>query len=376
MQKLLVIILVFFSTVLTAQKKNFIIEGTVPNFYISHKVTAGESFYSVGRKYNQTPQAIADFNNLVSEKGLLLGQTIKVPLTSQNLAASDKAEAGETIIPLYHVVAKNETLFRISNNLGVAVPEVKLWNNLSSDEIAVGNPLIVGHLKLSANATATTQKIVASTGDSSTTNLTSETKTPSANSVKEEPVATAKAEDKKEEPVVKSAEKKEEPVAKVEEKKQEPTPAKTEGSEAVTPQSSTSSLAAQPVEQPNVQAKEEEKKIDLLAPQPETSYEGVFSELYPEESDKSLLNKTGDAATFKTTSGWQDKKYYVLMNNVPPGTILKITSADNKVVFAKVLGSMPEMKENKGLLLRISNAAASYLGIVDSKFPVQVSFYR
>jgi hypothetical protein len=37
---------------------------------------------------------------------------------------------------------------------------------------------------------------------------------------------------------------------------------------------------------------------------------------------------------------------------------------------------MPEMKENKGLLLRLSNSAASYLGMVDSKFPVQVSFYQ
>ncbi len=37
---------------------------------------------------------------------------------------------------------------------------------------------------------------------------------------------------------------------------------------------------------------------------------------------------------------------------------------------------MPEMKENNGLLLRISNAAASYLGIVDSKFPVEINYYQ
>jgi hypothetical protein len=64
-----------------------------------------------------------------------------------------------------------------------------------------------------------------------------------------------------------------------------------------------------------------------------------------------------------------------LINDVTPGTILKISSSDNKVIYAKVLGSMPEMKENNGLLLRISNAAASNLGIIDPKFPVQITYY-
>ena len=64
------------------------------------------------------------------------------------------------------------------------------------------------------------------------------------------------------------------------------------------------------------------------------------------------------------------------MNDIVPGTIVKIASMENKVVYAKVLGSMPEMKENNGLLLRISNAAASYLGIIDPKFPVQISYYQ
>jgi hypothetical protein len=107
------------------------------------------------------------------------------------------------------------------------------------------------------------------------------------------------------------------------------------------------------------------------------SIEGVFANVFTAEAgQKSISNKTGEAATFKSTSGWQDKKYYVLMNDVAPGTIIKIASTENKVVYAKVLGSMPDMKENNGLLLRISNSAASYLGIIDPKFPVQISYYQ
>ena len=109
----------------------------------------------------------------------------------------------------------------------------------------------------------------------------------------------------------------------------------------------------------------------------EKSARGTFEDLYAlQASKKSREKKWGQAATFKSTSGWQDKKYYVLINDVTPGTILKISSSDNKVIYAKVLGSMPEMKENNGLLLRISNAAASNLGIIDPKFPLKISYYQ
>ena len=64
------------------------------------------------------------------------------------------------------------------------------------------------------------------------------------------------------------------------------------------------------------------------------------------------------------------------MNDVTPGTIVKLSSGSSKVVYAKVLGSIPEMKENNGLLLRVSNAAASYLGIADPRFPIAISYYQ
>lgn len=88
-------------------------------------------------------------------------------------------------------------------------------------------------------------------------------------------------------------------------------------------------------------------------------------------------NKTqsGVAGIFKSTSGWNDGKYYALMNNVTVGTIVKITYPHtNKVVFAKVLGELPDMKESAGLALRISDAAASQLGAVSSKFSVEITY--
>lgn len=95
------------------------------------------------------------------------------------------------------------------------------------------------------------------------------------------------------------------------------------------------------------------------------------------KNDYSDGSKTasGLAGIFKSTSGWQDGKYYALMNNVPVGTIVRVTGeTSGKIIFAKVLGQLPDMKENAGLTIRISNAAASELGEGDGKFNVDVRY--
>lgn len=345
MKKFLFVVSFLFA-VLAGRTQNLTVEGTAPNLYITHIVAPKENFYSVGRLYNQGPKAIASFNNLAMEKGLAIGQHIKIPLNEQNFDAGGKSNSGETVA-LTHVVGKAETLSKISSDLNVSAQTIKQWNNLSSDNIAPGTPLIVGHLKMLssggvAKAAANSQQAAPKQEPVADTKETTSSakKEQTTSDVKQEPV-------KQPEVASTSAPTKETPV------KQEPTKeapvrqTKTTDSYSYSTASNTSSI------------------------------EGVFAGVFTADaSQKTINNKSGEAATFKSTSGWQDKKYYILMNDVAPGTIVKIASAENKVVYAKVLGSMPEMKENNGLLLRISNAAASYLGIIDPRFPVQISYYQ
>ncbi len=92
-------------------------------------------------------------------------------------------------------------------------------------------------------------------------------------------------------------------------------------------------------------------------------------------SDQQTIS--GKAAAFKSTSGWKDGKYYVLMNKTQPGTVVKITNpSNNKFVYAKVLGEIPPIKENEGLMIRISNAAASELLFGEGQFEVEVSWTK
>ncbi|MCW3081919.1 LysM peptidoglycan-binding domain-containing protein [Segetibacter sp.] len=344
--KKIILVVSFFCSVLVAQSQNLTVEGTAPNLYITHTVAPKENFYSIGRLYNQTAKSIASFNSVVMEKGLAIGQRIKIPLNDQNLDVN--GTSGETV-PLTRIVSKSETLSKIGTDLNVSAQSIKQWNKLSSDNIAPGTPLVVGHLKMSSTPGNTKAALNASVNDQ-----------PIAS--KQEPVAEVKqvaAELKKDESAAA-------PVVKPEPVKQAETVGNPPVKEALVKQDVTKA--------------EDTKKSETYSYSTTNSLgsiEGVFANVFTTEASlKSINNKSGEAATFKSTSGWQDKKYYVLMNDVAPGTIVKIASMENKTVYAKVLGSMPDMKENNGLLLRISNSAASHLGIIDPKFPVQISYYQ
>ena len=103
------------------------------------------------------------------------------------------------------------------------------------------------------------------------------------------------------------------------------------------------------------------------------SNEGFFKNLFiTQPAQKNIKEETGIAGTFKSTSGWEDKKYYCLHNSVAAGTIIKIT-ANQVTIYAKVLDIMPDLKQNEGLIIRISSAAAAALGITDARF--QCSLY-
>ncbi len=380
--KRLIFLLISLYMTLAAMAQNLVVEGVAPNLFVSHTVFAKENFYSIGRLYNQSPKAIATFNNITMEKGLSIGQHIKIPLNEQNFSTDDKAGEGEKLVPVTHKVAQGENIFKIGTACNVTAQSIRQWNLLSSDKVAVGASLVVGHLKvkgseskLAAGKSATEPSVIVKSVPVAVP------KPVAPATVKDVPVEVASTTPKKEggfstievkKPEVPEPAK--EPVKKVVavvETKNIPAPVSAKEVVVNNPENEPAPKPKQPS-----QAKIENKNIDL-SNTPASAAEGAFASIYSNDlTHKTINTKKGQAATFKSTSGWQDKKYYVLINDVTPGTIVKLNSGNSKVVYAKVLGSIPEMKENNGLLLRVSNAAASYLGITDPLFPVEISFYQ
>jgi hypothetical protein len=313
-----------------AQKKELILKRSEKGFYLDHSVAAKESFYSIGRLYNVHPRHLASFNKLDMAKGIFIDQVMRIPLTDSNFT-----QQGNAGTPVYYMASENEELSKISSvNNNVTLTNLRNWNNLTNDNLSSGTKLIVGFLKTKGMPSVTITTIVKQNEQVAT---------------KEEKPVLPKVEEK---PVVKKEEKAVAAVPKVEEKPLTKTeePAKAIPAAAKTEVSSVINTADQ----------------------------GYFKITFDQQVKGSPIskNETVTAGIFKTTSGWQDAKYYLLIDKVAPGTIVKVINpANNKAVFAKVLGEMSGIRQNEGMDIRISNAAAAALGITEQdKYIVKINY--
>lgn len=101
--------------------------------------------------------------------------------------------------------------------------------------------------------------------------------------------------------------------------------------------------------------------------------EGYFATLFSDQKKSaSFQTLDGTASVFKSISGWQDKKFYILANEIPIGTIVKITTADFKTICAKVINALPDVSNS--IQYRLSDAAAAILGITNKTFQITVTY--
>ena len=346
--KLLLIVLFSVPLFAQAQIKSIVIEGAAPNLFVTHTVAPKENYYSVGRIYNVSPKEVAPFNNLVLENGLSLGLKLKIPLTATNFLQTGNAAEDEVLIPLFHIVEGKEGLYRISIHYNkLPVETIKKWNNIKGDGVGNGTKLIVGYLKVKKDLSSLVNLAKAKP-------VEIEAKQP-ATPVKL--IAAAK------EPVLTS-----EPIQ----------------AEAAVKKTAEANLqVAEKISKETVVAKvikEAPLAIEVLMPVigRKDFKGGIFKSDFEQQSRTGeLASETGTASLFKSTSGWEDGKYYCLHNASAPGTIVKITNtASGKSIYAKVLDQIPDIKQNTGLLVRISNAAAEELGAGEVKFDCSLSYSK
>lgn len=109
-------LLAFIPAVVFSQKK-IVVEGSPSNYYINHTTGPKENFYSIGRIYNISPRVFAPYNNLEMEKGLSIGQVVKIPLTEINFSPSGEALEDEVIVPLFNKSQKQIGYLRVKKEL-------------------------------------------------------------------------------------------------------------------------------------------------------------------------------------------------------------------------------------------------------------------
>ena len=313
MKKLLFLLVLFNAIVFctNAQPGQLIIKKGSQGLYLEHKVAPKEGLYSIGRLYSVNPKFIATYSNM-DLAGLSIGQVIQIPLTDTNF--TQRSTSG---VPVYYVTEANESLLKISNaNNKVTLQKLHDWNSLSNDNITAGKKIIVGFLMSKEMAAVNANNLL-----------------------KEQP-----------------AKQQEKAVAKIEPQKEiRPVPTEVKPAQQQTTTEDKTLIKSEPQKETVKEIKHEAQKTEPVFAKEQVvvhgGEQGYFKTSF-EQQVKAIpvsKNETVTAGIFKTTSGWQDAKYYLLIDKVPTGTIVKIINPENsKAVYAKVLGEMNGIRQNQG----------------------------
>ncbi|HAT75433.1 MAG TPA: lytic transglycosylase [Flavobacterium sp.] len=117
--------------------KNDTLSTSVAAFYIVQK---GDNLSIVAKKHNVSVAEIKEWNGLTNAS-IQLGMSLQVAKIETNdkeiIAATTKIENIE------YIVKKGDNLGNIAKKFGSTLDDLKLWNNLQDNKIAVGNSLIV-----------------------------------------------------------------------------------------------------------------------------------------------------------------------------------------------------------------------------------------
>ena len=97
-----------------------------------YTVKAGDSLYSIARAFNTTVNEIAQNNNLKTDV-LTIGQQLKMPTRVENIEQEDGI----------YIVKSGDTLWSIANKYNIHVDELKKINNLQSNNLSIGQELLV-----------------------------------------------------------------------------------------------------------------------------------------------------------------------------------------------------------------------------------------
>lgn len=119
--------------------------------FISHKVTQGQTLFSISKMYGTTVEAITK-NNPGSASKLSVGQILRIP----KLNADKNVNEEQDVVrdgKLYHTIRSKETLFSLGKRYGVTPDEICAANpGLSINNFPVGKEIEIPGQKINAGS--------------------------------------------------------------------------------------------------------------------------------------------------------------------------------------------------------------------------------
>jgi len=113
------------------------------NEFITHKVTKGDTLWSISKQYNISLELILALNNIKDKDTLSIGQIIKIPQDSL-----------PTVDYIMCIVKKGDTLWSIAQKYNLSVDLILATNNIANSElISIGQ-----QIKIPSSKDATSEK--------------------------------------------------------------------------------------------------------------------------------------------------------------------------------------------------------------------------
>ncbi len=134
--------------------------GTVIPTDNTYTVKSGDSLWSIANKFNTTVNELMKLNNL-SNSNLSVGQVLKIKEGSSSGSGSSNNTGANT-----YTVKSGDSLWSIANKFNTTVNNLKSLNNLTSDNLSIGQVLKISGSSTNAPAETTENVYTVKAGDS------------------------------------------------------------------------------------------------------------------------------------------------------------------------------------------------------------------
>jgi membrane-bound lytic murein transglycosylase D len=106
-----------------------------------HVVTAGETLYSISKKYQVNVVDLLEWNELDITAGLKPGQQLKVQSQNRDVAKQNTEVTTNTGMLVTHEVKPSDTLYSVARQYNVSIKEIMDWNNKQDFSLTLGEKL-------------------------------------------------------------------------------------------------------------------------------------------------------------------------------------------------------------------------------------------
>lgn len=387
----------------------YFLQGT--DTVVIYEVGTGETLSGIARKYRISVAGITVFNPTLQPDQLKEGQIIKLPGAQLRHRYRSEGSASVTSAPQLtkpatsvstskHTIMQGETLYAIARHYGLTVEELILANpGLQPDKIYAGQEIAIPGKAAKQPAISEPTPAPAATPKReqgpSTTELVkaSDISQPAVNDT--EPVAAQPTATKdvithvvkKGETMFSISRQYDVTVTDIKEWNKMQSFQIDIGDELVVGYSKEPEASPPATSAASTQLEVGETPKPATAPavtQSRFAYEGMdnilslqykedlSSHYYVEERNNGIATWISDVDGYPYENG-----YFALHRSLPIGTVLKVRNLMNdKIVFAKVIGRLPNTDANEKIMLKLPEAAKENLKVLDAQLVMEVSYLR